>query len=195
MLDSTKKKKDIPHIGAKEKPQQDSWRVGITFRIKLHTCQRSPEGSNKLCVHQDPETLQRLSQNCVWVSPVEVWVTRSLPQGQGLWVQQIWVWHKPSWRRSPVTSPQSCQNLHRTGKYTLGGHKQKLAHQDPGERNSDPTRDWPRLACECPGASSGCMGQCWPAAGLGYWVQQCLHGTFWRRSPSSSLPPPEFGPR
>ena len=24
---------------------------------------------------------------------------------QGLWVQQIWVWHKPSWRRSPLTPP------------------------------------------------------------------------------------------
>ena len=26
-----------------------------------------------------------------------------LLQGQGLWVQQNWVWHKPSWRRSPIT--------------------------------------------------------------------------------------------
>ena len=25
------------------------------------------------------------------------------------------------------------------------------AHQDPGEGSSDPTRDWPRLASECPG--------------------------------------------
>ena len=25
-------------------------------------------------------------------------------QGQGLWVQQTWVWHKPFWRRSPLTS-------------------------------------------------------------------------------------------
>ena len=49
-----------------------------------------------------------------------------LLQGQGLWVQQTWVWHKPSWRRMPLTPPQSCQNLHRTGKQTLGGRKQKL---------------------------------------------------------------------
>ena len=26
--------------------------------------------------------------------------------------------------------------------------------------------------------------------GWGHWVQQCLHRTFWRRSPLSSLPPP-----
>ena len=28
-------------------------------------------------------------------------------------------------------------------------------HQDPGERSSDAERDWPRLAQECPGISSG----------------------------------------
>ena len=33
------------------------------------------------------ETPQRLIQNCVWVSPEEVWVSRGLLQGQALWVQ------------------------------------------------------------------------------------------------------------
>ena len=82
--------------------------------------------------------------------------------GAGIWVQQTWVWHKPSWRRSPVTSP-----LHRTGKLTLGGHQQNLVHQDPGERTSDPTRHWPRPACECPEIPIGGMGWQWPSAGLG----------------------------
>ena len=36
----------------------------------------------------------------------------------------------------------------------------------PGERNSYPTRDWPRLAQDCPGVSDGGMGQQWLAAGL-----------------------------
>ena len=31
--------------------------------------------------------------------------------------------------------------------------------QDPGERSSVPTRDWVRLACECPRVSCGGMGQ------------------------------------
>ena len=35
----------------------------------------------------DPEIPQRLRQNCVWVSPAEVWVSSGLPQGQGLWLQ------------------------------------------------------------------------------------------------------------
>ena len=38
---------------------------------------------------------------------------------------------------------------------------------DPGERNSDPTGDCPRLACGCPGVSDVGMGWWWPAAGLG----------------------------
>ena len=43
-------------------------------------------------------------------------------------------------------------------------------HQDPGERNSDPTGDYPGLACGCPGVSSEGVGQWWPAAGLGAWI-------------------------
>ena len=40
-------------------------------------------------------------------------------------------------------------------------------HQDPGERSSDPTKDWPRLAYEYPGVSGGGVGQQWPATALG----------------------------
>ena len=105
---------DAPRPKA-EKPQQNGRRDKIAFRIKPHTCQRCSEGSNKPCEHQDPGTPQRLRQNCVRVSPVEVRVSSGLPQGQGLWVPQTWVWHKPSWRRLPLTSPQGHQNLHRTG--------------------------------------------------------------------------------
>ena len=38
------------------------------------------------------------------------------------------------------------------------------SHEEPGERSSDPTRDWPRLAYECPGISIRGMGQRWSAA-------------------------------
>ena len=40
-------------------------------------------------------------------------------------------------------------------------------HQDPGERSSDPTRDWPRLVHECPGVSNRGMGRQRPVAGSG----------------------------
>ena len=59
----------------------------MMFRIKSHTHQRCSEGSNIPCAYQDTRTLQRLRQNCVWVSPEEVQVSSGLLQGQGLWVQ------------------------------------------------------------------------------------------------------------
>ena len=96
---------DTQHPTVKEKPQQDGRRGKIAFKIKPHTSQRCSEGSNKPCVHQNLETPQRLRQNYVWVSHVEVKVNSGLLLGQGLWEQQTWVWHKPSWRRSPLTPP------------------------------------------------------------------------------------------
>ena len=56
------------------------------------------------------------------------------------------------------------RSFHRTGETeTLGGEKSKTqkkpcVREDPGERSSDCTRDWTRLACECLGVSGRCMG-------------------------------------
>ena len=144
------------------------------FRIKPHTHQRQSEGSNKPCVHQDPEIPQRLSHNCIWVSPMTVWVGSGLLQGQGLWVQQTWVRHKPSWRRSPLTPPQSHQNLHRTGETDSGrAQTEPSAHQGPGERSSDPIR-LTQTCRECPGVSGRGVGQWWSAAGWGA-LRAALH--------------------
>ena len=99
-------KKDTPHPRTKEKPQQDGRRGKIGFRIKPRTCQRCSEDSNKtLCAPGDFTETELDLPLRVWVSPVEVQVSSCLLQGQGLWVQQSWVWHKPSWRRSPLTPP------------------------------------------------------------------------------------------
>ena len=151
---------------AKEKPHKDRRRGKIPFRIKPHTHQRCSEGSNIPCVHQDPETPQRLRQN-YWVSPEEVWVSSGLLQGQGLWVWQTCIWNKPSWKRSPLTPLQSHRNLHRAGETdSWRPQMEPCVYQDPGERSSDPSRDWPRLACECPGVCRRGMSWKWPAAGL-----------------------------
>ena len=67
------------------------------------------------------------------VSPVEVRVSSGLPQGQGLWVQQTWVLHKPLWRRSPLTPPQSSQNLHSTGEIdSWRTQTEPCVHQEKG---------------------------------------------------------------
>ena len=49
----------------------------------------------------------------------------------------------------------------------LRAQTEPCAHQDPGERSSNPTRDCPRFAHECSGVSCGAVGQCWPATGFG----------------------------
>ena len=60
------------------------------------------------------------------------------------------------------------QNLHRNGETdSLRAQTKPCEHQEPGEKRSDPTKDWLRLACECPGVFRGGVGQQWPAAGLG----------------------------
>ena len=67
------------------------------------------------------------------------------------------------------------------------------AYQDR-ERSSYPTWDWARLACECPGVSSGGVGRQWPATGSGtlnttvLGALACWHKSFWRKSPLSPLP-------
>ena len=98
-------KKDTPHPRAKEKPQKDGSRGETAFRIKPCTRQRRLEGSKKPCVHHDPEFPQRQSRNCVWVYPVEVQVSSRLPQGRGYGCSRFGCWHKPSWRRSPLSPP------------------------------------------------------------------------------------------
>ena len=116
-------KKDTPRPSTKDKPKQDSRRAEILFRVKSHTHQWHLEDSKKTCAQQNLETPQRLSQKYVWVSPVEeLGVSSGLPQGQGLWVQECWsrtLRHKPSWKRSPLTTtieppnrwPTNCRTI------------------------------------------------------------------------------------
>ena len=190
MLDPTKK--DTPCPKAKEKPQQDGRRDKITFRIKPHTHQRHSENSNKtLCTPGDSTETEADLPLSVWVSPVEVWVNSSLLQQQELWVQQTWVWHKPSWRRSPLTPHRTARTYTGLGKQTLRRHKQNLVgtrSQEKGAvtlQETDP--DLPVSVQESPAEVWICVGllQVW-----GHWVRHCMHKTFWRRSPLSSLPPP-----
>ena len=138
------------------------------------------EGQN--CIYNQtpypPERLRRLKKNLVhtrrphrdWARPAFECLRVSC-RGTGqqwLWIQQSWVWHKPSWKRLPLTPPLSCQNLYRTGKTDSWRTQTKpCVHQDPGERSSHHTRDWSRLACQCPGVSGGGVDQQWSAAGSG----------------------------
>ena len=95
-----------------------------------------------------PKIPQRPRQNCVWVSPEEVQVSSGRPQGQGLWEQHTWVWHKPSYRRSPSTLPQELPELMQDwGKSLSEGTNKTLCV--PGPRRK---QQWShkRLTQSCP---------------------------------------------
>ena len=67
---------------------------------------------------------------------MEARVSSGLLQGQGLGVQQTWVWHKPSWRRSPLTPPYSYQDLQRTGKTDSWRVQTNLVHTRTQEKGA-----------------------------------------------------------
>ena len=88
------------------------------------------------------------------------------------------MWHKPSWRRSPLAPTQNCwaddpQNAEQlyqgnscTVKKVLGPTTDfRIWGSGKGTENPQeiwlwcPVGDWTRLACECPAVSSGGVGQ------------------------------------
>ena len=77
-------------------PVRDTWRARL-----------------KPCAHQEKQTEPDLPLSCLSLSVSCRGMGQQWPAtGQGLWGQQTWLSHKPSWWRLPLTSPWSCQNLH-----------------------------------------------------------------------------------
>ena len=99
---------------------------------------------------------QRLRQKRVWVSPEEVQVSSGLLQGQGFWVQQTWVWHKPSWRGSPLTPHRASRTYTGLGNRLLEGTNRSLCTPEPRRKEQ---RQQKRLTQACAGVSR-CL-QCW----------------------------------
>ena len=95
-------------------------------------------------------------------------------------MQQTWVWHECSWRRSPLTPPQSHQNLHRTGKRTLGGTDRSLFTRTR-EKTSDPTRHHQEASISL--LSFSIRGQtCWKPQS-----QKTNQSDTWTRATSNSM--------
>ena len=106
----------------------------------------------------------------LWVSLALVWglILKTIsPLLPSCWGFSFALGHGVS-PQSHFSAVQPLLQCHKTGKTdSFRAGKNPCVHQDPGERISDPTRDWPRLASEWSGVSSGGMGWQWPAAGLG----------------------------
>ena len=74
------------------------------------------------------------------------------------WVQQTPVWHKPSWRRWPLTPPESCQNVTQDwGNRLLEGTNRALCQ--PGHKRKE---QWPhkRLTQTCLWVSGSLRRRC-----------------------------------
>ena len=78
-----------------------------------------------LCKPRPRDPTETETELCVGIS-CGVWVSSRLLRGQGLWVQQAWVWRKPSWRRSPLTHHRATRTYTELGKQILGEYKQNL---------------------------------------------------------------------
>ena len=116
--------------------------------------------------------------------------------GHGLWVQQTWVGHKPSWRRLPLTPPlRATRTYTGLGKQTLGWHKQNPVCTRTKEKGAVTPR---RLTQTCPSVSRspwrrhGSMVACCRVVGTEH--GSACTGPF-ERGPLSSSPPPQFGLR
>ena len=90
--------------------QEGGRRGEVSFKIKPHAHQRCSEGSHKtLCAPGPRDPTETESEVCVSVScggMGQQWPAAGAEAlGAGDWPLSLW--HKPSWRRSPLTPPSS----------------------------------------------------------------------------------------
>ena len=154
---------DTPHPRAKEKPQQDGRRGEIMFRIKPHTHQSRSEGSSTRTQRPYRNWDKTVLECLLWRYGSAV----DCRKCRGSGCSRLGYGINPLGMvtiNSTTELPELTQDW---GKDSWRAQTEPCVHQDAEERSSDPTRDWPRLAHECPGVSSRGVGQWWPAAGLG----------------------------
>ena len=100
-----------------------------------------------------------------------IWTLSGRMQGQRLWVQQTWVWRKPSWRRLPLTHHRAARThtglgselLAVTNRASCTRTKEKGA-VTPQETDPDlavsvqesPAEAWVSMACCRPGGTECC---------------------------------------
>ena len=104
-------KKDTHVQGQRKRPSEMVERVKSCLEANSILTGDARKAQTKPCVHQDPETPQRLSQTCPWVFECLLWRYGSAVacrRGRGSACSRPRshsLWHKPSWRRSPLTPP------------------------------------------------------------------------------------------
>ena len=109
MLDLTKKRYPTSFVqGQRRSPSKIVGGVKQHLETNTIPARDAQRVQTKPCVHQDPETPQRLTRP-VWVSCTgmsQQWpASRAL--GAATWSHSLW--HKPSWRRSPLTPHRAAE--------------------------------------------------------------------------------------
>ena len=99
-----------------------------------------------VCAPEPRDPTETEIELCLSV-PYGGWVSSGLLQGQGLWVQQTWVWHKPSWRMSPLTPPELTKDWRNR---LLEGTNRTLCSPRPRRKEQWPHK---RLTQTCPRVS------------------------------------------
>ena len=105
--------KMIPHVqGQRRSPSKTVGGVKACLESNSIPAREAQKAQTKPCVHQDPETPQRLSQTCLWVFDCLLWWHGSAVaccRGTGSGCNRPGshsMWHNPSWRRLPLTPPE-----------------------------------------------------------------------------------------
>ena len=130
--------------------------------------------------------LEKRKIYCIWSFSTTEFPTWGYAKGTEN-PQAIWLWSSVGFDYRIYT---------RLRKQTLRRQKQNLAHARTQEKGAvAPQKTDP----DVPVSVQESLTEVWVDSGLlqgqGDWIPQCLHKTFWRRSPLSSLPPPLFGLR
>ena len=98
----------IPHFqGQRRSPNKNVRGAKLHLESNPISTRDAWRAQTKPCVHQEPETPLRLSQTCLWVFERHRSAVACF-RDRGSGCSRPWscsVWHKPSWRRSPLAPP------------------------------------------------------------------------------------------
>ena len=124
-----------------------------------------------------------------WPFPV-LWLLLSFPNLLAYWLQTFTASSFRIWNSSTGIPSPPLYSKYISMKIQKVTSQMKGQAKTPGERSSGPTRDWPRLAYECPGVSGGGVGWWCPVVGSGALIVVVPAWDLMKEVTIVSLPPP-----
>ena len=137
----------------------------MAFRIKPHSCRDAQRVQTNLMCTRTQRPHRDWAELCLSVScggTGHQWTATGAEALGAADLSMTWVRLEKVAINPTTQLPELTQDW---GNRLLEGTNRTLCA--PGERSRDTTRDWPRLARECPGVSGRGVGWWWSGAGLG----------------------------